>query len=88
MIGIQDLAKTILKEIGQILRYTFEVIGDLFEVIRDLLKFIYSFQIVNGLFSLIGDVLEFAFTNTVWKPMTYYWEYIVEPTFKVRNFDH
>ena len=81
MVGIQDLAKTILKEIGQILRYTFEVI-------RDLLKFIYSFQIVTGLFRLIGDVLEFAFTNTVWKPMKYYWDYIGEPTFKVRNFDH
>ena len=81
MIGIQDLAKTILTEIGEILRYTFEMIFDL-------LKFIYSFQLVNGLFRLIGDVLEFAFTNTVWKPMTYYWEYIVEPTFKVRNFDH
>ena len=81
MIGIQDLAKTILTEIGEILRYSFEMIFDL-------LKFIYSFQIVNGLFSLIGDVLEFAFTNTVWKPMKYYWDYIVEPTFKVRNFDH
>ena len=78
MIGIQDLAKTILTEIGEILRYSFEMIFDL-------LKFIYSFQIVNGLFRLIGDVLEFAFTNTVWKPMTYYWEYIVEPTFKVRT---
>ena len=87
MVGIQDLAKTILKEIGQILRYTFEVIRDLFEVIGDLLKFIYSFQIVNGLYSLIGDVLEFAFTNTVWKPMKYYWEYIVNPIFQVRNFD-
>ena len=81
MIGIQDLAKTILTEIGEILRYTFEMI-------IDLLKFIYSFQIVNGLFRLIGDVLEFAFTNTVWKPMKYYWDYIGEPTFKVRNFDH
>ena len=81
MIGIQDLAKTILIEIDQILGYTIEVI-------INLLKFIYSFQLVNGLFRLIGDVLEFAFTNTVWKPMTYYWEYIVEPTFKVRNFDH
>ena len=80
MVGIQDLAKTILTEIGEILRYTFEMIFDL-------LKFIYSFQIVNGLFRLIGDVLEFAFTNTVWKPMKYYWEYIVEPTFKVRDFD-
>ena len=81
MIGIQDLAKTILTEIGEILRYTFEMIFDL-------LKFIYSFQIVNGLFRLIGDVLEFAFTNTVWKPMKYYWDFIGEPTFKVRNFDH
>ena len=81
MIGIQDLAKTILTEIGEILRYTFEMIFDL-------LKFIYSFQIVNGLFRLSGDVLEFAFTNTVWKPMKYYWDYIGEPTFKVRNFDH
>ena len=80
MIGIQDLAKTILEEIGQILRYTFEMIFDL-------LKFIYSFQLVNGLFRLIGDVLEFAFTNTVWKPMTYYLEYIFEPTFQVRNFE-
>ena len=80
MIGIQDLAKTILTEIGEILRYSFEMIFDL-------LKFIYSFQIVNGLFRLIGDVLEFAFTNTVWKPMKYYWEYIVNPIFQVRNFD-
>ena len=81
MIGIQDLAKTILKEIGQVLRYTFEMMFDL-------LKFIYSFQIVNGLFRLIGDVLEFAFTNTVWKPTIYYWEYIGNPTFEVRNFEH
>ena len=81
IIGIQDLATTILKEIGQILSYTFEVIFDL-------LEFIYSFQIVDGLFRLIGDVLEFAFTNTVWKPIEYYWDYIGEPTFKVRNFDH
>ena len=73
IIGIQDLATTILKEIGQILSYTFEVIFDL-------LEFIYSFQIVDGLFRLIGD--------TVWKPMKYYWDYIGDPTFKVRNFDH
>jgi hypothetical protein len=76
MIGIQDLATTILKEIDQILRYTFEVI-------YDLLEFIASFQIVDGLFRLIGDVLEF----TIWKPMRYYWEYIGEPTFEVCNFD-
>ena len=81
IIGIQDLATTILRGIEQILSYTFEVI-------RDLLKFIYSFQIVNGLFRLIGDVLEFAFTNTVWKPMKYYWDYVGEPTFRVRTFDH
>ena len=81
IIGIQDLATTILKEIGQILRYTFEMIFDL-------LEFIYSFQLVNGLFRLIGDVVEFTFTNTIWKPMKYYWEYIGSPTFKVRNFDH
>ena len=80
MIGIQDLAKTILTEIGEILRYTFEMIFDL-------LKFIYSFQLVNGLFRLIGDVLEFAFTNTVWKPMKYHWEYIGKSTFEVCNFD-
>ena len=48
MIGIQDLATTILRGIEQFLSYTFDI-------------FIYSFQIVNGLFRLIGDVLEFAF---------------------------
>ena len=80
IIGIQDLVKTILKEIDQILRYKFEVIFDL-------LEFIYSFQIVKRLFRLIGDVLEFAFTNTVVNPMKYYWEYIVNPIFQVRNFD-
>ena len=79
-IGIQDLVKTILKEIGQILRYKFEAIFDL-------LEFIYSFQIVKRLFRLIGDVLEFGFTNTVLNPMKYYWEYIVNPIFQVRNFD-
>ena len=76
IIGIQDLATTILKEIGQILRYTFEVIFDL-------LEFIFSFQLVKELFKLIGDVVEFTFTNTM-KPMKYYWEYIGSPTFKVR----
>ena len=81
LIGIQDLATTILKEIGQILRYTFEVIFDL-------LEFIFSFQLVKDLFRLIGDVVEFTFTNTILKPTEYYWEYIGSPTFKVRNFDH
>ena len=88
MIGIQDLAKTILIEIDQILGYTLEVIFDFLKFIFDLLEFIYSFQIVNGPFRLIGDVLEFAFNNTVRKPTKYYWEYIGKPTFEVRNFDH
>ena len=103
MIGIQDLATTILKEIGQILRYTLEVIFDLLEFIfknvARFLEFLSSFQVVEELFRLIGDVLErlfrlsgnvleFAFTNTVWKPMKYYWNYIGEPTYEVRTFDH
>ena len=77
IIGIQDLATTILKEIGQILRYTFEVIFDL-------LEFIFSIKLVKELFKLIGDVVEFTFTNTILKPMEYYWEYIGSPTYKVR----
>ena len=81
LIGIQDLATTILKEIGQILRYTFEVIFDL-------LEFIFSFQLVKDLFRLIVDAVEFTFTNTIRKPTEYYWEYIGSPTFKVRNFDN
>ena len=75
MIGIQDLAKTILKEIGQILRYAFEMMSDL-------LKFIYSFQIVNGLFRLIETNI-YKSWNYYWDG---YWDYIGEPLFKVRSF--
>ena len=99
MIGIQDLATTILKQIGQILRYTSEVIFDLLASVARFLEFLSSFQVVEDLFRLIGDVLErlfrlsgnvleFAFTNTVWKPMKYYYDYIAKPTSTVRTFDH